>query len=73
MPGIGSPEWIGATRRSGQSAMMVTVATYNIHRCIGRGRRVDPWRTLDVIESLDADVIALQEVETPAVPSPAWY
>jgi len=71
MPGIGSPEWIGATRRSGQSAMMVTVATYNIHRCIGRGRRVDPWRTLDVIESLDADVIALQEVETPAVPSPA--
>lgn len=50
--------------------MMVTVATYNIHRCIGRGRRVDPWRTLDVIEDLDADVIALQEVETPAAPSP---
>jgi len=49
----------------------VTVATYNIHRCIGRGRRADPRRTLEVIAALDADVIALQEVETPAEPVPA--
>jgi endonuclease/exonuclease/phosphatase family metal-dependent hydrolase len=52
--------------RAGHS---VTVATYNIHRCIGRGGS-DPRRTLDVIAALDADVIALQEVETPAAPAP---
>jgi endonuclease/exonuclease/phosphatase family metal-dependent hydrolase len=49
----------------------ISVATYNIHRCIGRGRGPDLGRTLDVIEDLDADIIALQEVETPAAPSAA--
>jgi len=52
--------------RAGRS---ITVATYNIHRCVGRGRHPDPRRTLDVIAALDADLIALQEVETPAAPS----
>jgi endonuclease/exonuclease/phosphatase family metal-dependent hydrolase len=42
----------------------IRCATWNIHRCIGRDRRWDPERTLEVIRSLDADVIALQEVET---------
>jgi endonuclease/exonuclease/phosphatase family metal-dependent hydrolase len=42
--------------------MGVTVATYNIHRCVGRDRRFDPQRILDVLKSLDADVIALQEI-----------
>jgi endonuclease/exonuclease/phosphatase family metal-dependent hydrolase len=42
----------------------IRCATWNIHRCIGGDRRWDPDRTLKVIQSLDADVIALQEVET---------
>lgn len=44
--------------------MPITLASYNIHRCIGRDRRSDPQRIVDVINELDADVIALQEVET---------
>jgi len=39
-----------------------TLATYNVHRCIGRDARRDPARTLEVLRELDADVIALQEL-----------
>jgi endonuclease/exonuclease/phosphatase family metal-dependent hydrolase len=41
------------------------VATYNIHRGLGRDRRPDHERIANVILALDADVVALQEVETP--------
>jgi endonuclease/exonuclease/phosphatase family metal-dependent hydrolase len=41
------------------------VATYNIHRCRGLDRRTDPSRVADVVASLEADVIALQEVIGP--------
>ena len=40
----------------------VRIATYNIHRCRGMDRRVDPSRIVDVLRDIDADVIALQEV-----------
>ena len=43
--------------------MQLVVATYNVHRCIGGDGRYDPARTLNVIRELDADVIALQELE----------
>lgn len=43
--------------------MQLLVATYNVHRCIGGDGRCDPARTLNVIRELDADVIALQELE----------
>ena len=39
-------------------------ATYNIHRCIGRGGRRDVDRVTRVLQHLDASIIALQEVET---------
>lgn len=39
------------------------IATYNIHACIGRDKQFDPQRVVDVIKNIDADVIALQEVE----------
>jgi endonuclease/exonuclease/phosphatase family metal-dependent hydrolase len=42
----------------------VVVASYNIHKCIGADRRRDPRRTAAVIQALDADVIALQEVDS---------
>ena len=38
------------------------VATYNIHRCRGLDGRTIPARTAEVIRSLEADVVALQEV-----------
>jgi endonuclease/exonuclease/phosphatase family metal-dependent hydrolase len=38
------------------------IATYNIHKCRGMDRRVDPGRIANVIRQLDADVVALQEV-----------
>lgn len=40
------------------------VASYNIHQCVGVDGRRDPRRIADVIQALDADVIALQEVDT---------
>lgn len=39
------------------------VASYNVHRAIGRDRRTDPQRILAVIREIDPHVIALQEVE----------
>lgn len=44
--------------------MPLTVATYNIHRCIGRDRALRADRIVRVLQELRADVIALQEVET---------
>ena len=38
------------------------VATYNIHRCRGMDRRTMPARVAEVIRSMEADVVALQEV-----------
>jgi endonuclease/exonuclease/phosphatase family metal-dependent hydrolase len=39
------------------------VATYNVHRCVGLDFRRDPGRIAAVIRELDADVVALQEVD----------
>ncbi|UPY35690.1 endonuclease/exonuclease/phosphatase family protein [Sediminicoccus sp. KRV36] len=39
------------------------VASYNIHKCVGVDRRFDPGRIAAVIAELDADVLALQEVD----------
>jgi endonuclease/exonuclease/phosphatase family metal-dependent hydrolase len=43
--------------------MELRVATYNVHRCIGWDGRQDVARCFRVIEELDADIIALQEVD----------
>ena len=41
------------------------IATYNIHRSRGMDRRTDPARIARVIQSIDADVVAMQEVVGP--------
>lgn len=46
------------------AAGSVRVATWNVHGFIGRDGRRDPRRTATVLESLDADLIALQEVDS---------
>lgn len=43
---------------------MLTVASYNIHRCIGSDSIYRPGRIVSVIRALDADVIGLQEVDS---------
>jgi endonuclease/exonuclease/phosphatase family metal-dependent hydrolase len=39
------------------------VASWNIHKCIGVDGAFDPDRTMAVIAELDADLLALQEVD----------
>lgn len=41
---------------------LIRAATYNIHSCIGMDRRNDPDRVLRVIDAIDPDILALQEV-----------
>lgn len=41
----------------------LSLASYNIHRCIGSDGIYDPGRIRAVLQELDADVVALQEVE----------
>ncbi|HEX7787970.1 MAG TPA: endonuclease/exonuclease/phosphatase family protein [Methylomirabilota bacterium] len=45
--------------------MIVTVASYNIHKCAGLDRRVDLDRIADVLREIDADLVGLQEVYRP--------
>ncbi|WP_174286532.1 endonuclease/exonuclease/phosphatase family protein [Sphingomonas bacterium] len=42
---------------------MMKVASYNIHKGVGGDRRCDPARIMDVLGELDADIVALQEVD----------
>jgi endonuclease/exonuclease/phosphatase family metal-dependent hydrolase len=41
----------------------ITVASYNMRKAIGTDRRRDPSRVLDVLQEIDADVVALQEAD----------
>jgi endonuclease/exonuclease/phosphatase family metal-dependent hydrolase len=42
---------------------MLRVASYNMRKAIGTDRRRRPERTIEVLNELDADVIALQEAD----------
>jgi endonuclease/exonuclease/phosphatase family metal-dependent hydrolase len=43
--------------------MHLTLVTYNIHACIGTDGRFEPARIASVLREMDADVVALQEVD----------
>ncbi|ANU06618.1 endonuclease/exonuclease/phosphatase family protein [Paraurantiacibacter namhicola] len=43
--------------------MRLRIASYNIHKAVGTDRVRDPERILTVLGELDADIIALQEVD----------
>jgi endonuclease/exonuclease/phosphatase family metal-dependent hydrolase len=45
------------------STVQITFASYNIHKAVGVDRRRDPERILTILREVDADVIALQEVD----------
>ena len=42
---------------------MIRVVSYNVHSCVGSDGRFDPARIAAVLEDLDGDLVALQEVE----------
>jgi endonuclease/exonuclease/phosphatase family metal-dependent hydrolase len=42
--------------------MRLRIASYNIHRCMGRDGIARPQRIADVLRAMDADLVALQEV-----------
>lgn len=42
---------------------MVSVASYNIRKSLGTDRKRQPDRILEVISEIDADIVALQEVD----------
>lgn len=39
------------------------VASYNVHKCVGTDKVFNPARIVDVIAELNADVLALQEID----------
>jgi endonuclease/exonuclease/phosphatase family metal-dependent hydrolase len=43
--------------------VQLTFATYNIHKAVGLDRKRDPDRILAILREIDADVVALQEVD----------
>lgn len=45
-------------------SLAFSVATYNIHRCVGSDGRKDPARIATMIEELSCDIVGLQEVES---------
>lgn len=45
------------------SRRRVRIVSYNVHGCVGLDGRFRPDRIADVLASLDADIVALQEVE----------
>src|SRR5262250_2578447 len=44
----------------------LTIASYNTHRGIGIDRRFAPQRIAGVLAEIDADIVALQELESKA-------
>lgn len=45
----------------------LTIATWNVHGCVGTDGREDPARVAEVVQRLDADVVGLQEIDDDAL------
>ncbi len=45
------------------AAHAVSVASYNIHKCVGRDGLHQPERTFAVLRELDADIVGIQEFD----------
>src|SRR3954467_5123391 len=42
---------------------MTRILTYNVHRCVGKDKKLDVSRVADVIAQFDPDIVALQELD----------
>jgi endonuclease/exonuclease/phosphatase family metal-dependent hydrolase len=49
-------------QEAGASGEKLRVVTYNVHKCRGLDGRVRPGRIVEILQEVDADIIALQEV-----------
>jgi endonuclease/exonuclease/phosphatase family metal-dependent hydrolase len=49
----------------------IRLASYNLHKCVGPDGRRSPGRIIDVLNALDADLVALQEADRRLGPRPA--
>lgn len=49
--------------KSGSASTCMTVASYNVHKCVGVDNIFDPERVASVIREIDADIVALQEAD----------
>jgi endonuclease/exonuclease/phosphatase family metal-dependent hydrolase len=45
------------------SGPCITLASYNMRKAVGLDRKRDPRRVLDVLQEIDADIVALQEAD----------
>ncbi len=63
---VGFRKWIKQRYLSKQQAkrllMGLRIATYNIHQCVGRDGVENPRRIAAVLNEINADIVALQEV-----------
>ena len=50
--------------------MRLKIASYNVHKAVGRDRKRDPARILGVLAGIDADVVVLQEADRRLGPRP---
>lgn len=57
----GLVDWRNLDNTLGQDCLRI--ASYNIHRCVGRDGRADPGRVAQVILELGCDAVGLQEVD----------
>jgi len=49
-------------KRSTDKGERFRIVTYNVHKCRGLDRRVQPERIIQILKDMNADIIALQEV-----------
>jgi endonuclease/exonuclease/phosphatase family metal-dependent hydrolase len=53
----------GLHERSDARSKVLTIASYNLHSCVGWDRKRSPARIVQVLRELDCDIYALQEVD----------
>lgn len=69
LPALRISSWsrdrVGADSRSEShhSTGELTIASYNIHKAVGRDHRFAPDRIVEVLKQIDADIVALQEAD----------
>jgi len=62
-PGVPSPESTEGLASVATSPVTLRIVTYNVHSCVGLDGRLSIPRIANVLARIDADVVALQELD----------